>query len=103
MIYDVEDRVPSGKKVMFAIQMLLSVFTATALIATICGVNMGAALVGAGLSTLVYSFITKGKSPMFMSNSGAFVAPVIFALGAAGYTGVAIGGLTTFIVYAIFG
>lgn len=103
MIYDVEDRLPKGKLVIFAIQMLLSVFVATALIANICGVDMGAALVGAGLSTIVYSFITRGKSPMFMSNSGAFVAPVIFALGACGYVGVMIGGLVTFAVYSILG
>ncbi len=103
MIYDVEDRLPKGKLVIFAIQMLLSVFVATALIANICGVDMGAALVGAGLSTLVYILVTGGKSPMFMSNSGAFVAPVLFALGAAGYMGVMIGGLVTFVVYGILG
>lgn len=40
---------------------------------------------------------------MFISNSGAFVAPVMMALAAGGYTAVAIGGLTTFIVYSIFG
>lgn len=103
MIYDVEDRLPKGKLVIFAVQMLLSVFVATALIANICGVDMGAALVGAGLSTLVYILVTGGHSPMFMSNSGAFVAPVIFALGAAGYLGVMVGGLTTFIIYGILG
>lgn len=103
MIYNVEDKLPIGKLVVFAIQMLLSVFVASALIANICGVDVGAALVGAGLSTLVYIAVTGGKSPMFMSNSGAFVAPVIFALGAAGYTGVMIGGITTFAIYTILG
>ena len=103
MIYDVEDRLPKGKLVIFAVQMLLSVFVATALIANICGVDMGAALVGAGLSTLVYILVTGGHSPMFMSNSGAFVAPVLFALGAAGYLGVMVGGITTFIIYGILG
>lgn len=103
MIYDVEDRLPKGKLVIFAVQMLLSVFVATALIANICGVDMGAALVGAGLSTLVYILVTGGHSPMFMSNSGAFVAPVLFALGAAGYLGVMVGGLTTFVIYGILG
>jgi len=40
---------------------------------------------------------------MFVSNSGAFVAPVIAALAMGGYTAVAIGGLTTCLVYCIFG
>ena len=103
MIYDVEDKLPKGKLVIFAIQMLLSVFVATTLIANICGVDVGAALVGAGLSTLAYILVTRGKSPMFMSNSGAFVAPVLFALGAAGYQGVMLGGFITFLVYGALG
>lgn len=103
MIYDVEDKLPKGKLVIFAIQMLLSVFVATTLIANICGVDVGAALVGAGLSTLVYILVTRGKSPMFMSNSGAFVAPVLFALETAGYQGVMLGGFITFLVYGALG
>ena len=82
---------------------MLSCFTATVLIANICGVAVSGALVGAGLSTIVYLIATKFKSPMFVSSSGAFVAPVMTALTAGGYTAVAIGGLVTCIVYSIFG
>lgn len=82
---------------------MLSVFVATVLIANICGVAVSGALVGAGLSTIVYLLLTKFKSPMFVSSSGAFVAPVIAALAAGGYTAVAIGGLVTCIIYTIFG
>lgn len=103
MIYKINEKPPFGQWILFSIQMVLSVFVATVLIANICGVDTGAALVGAGLSTIIYWFITKRQSPMFISNSGAFVAPVLLALGAAGYLGVAVGGLTTFLVYAIFG
>ena len=60
--------------------MVLSVFVATVLIANICGVSTSGALVGASLSTIIYILATGMKSPMFLSNSGAFVAPVIFAL-----------------------
>lgn len=103
MLYNVGDSIPTKKLVLCSVQMLLSIFVATALIASICGVDIGAALVGAGLSTIIYSLITNFKSPMFISNSGAFVAPVIFALGLAGYSGVVVGGLTTAIVYSAFG
>ena len=103
MIYNISDRPPFGKLLLFAIQMVLSVFVATVLIANICGVAVSGALVGAGLSTLVYILITKGKSPMFLSNSGAFVAPVLLALAAGGYTAVAFGGLVTCIIYSLFG
>lgn len=103
MIYNINDRLPFGKLVMFSIQMVLSVFVATVLIANICGVAVSGALVGAGLATGVYLLLTKFQSPMFVSSSGAFVAPVMAALAAGGYTAVAIGGLVTCIIYTIFG
>lgn len=103
MIYQVNDRPPLGKLILFSLQILLSVFTATALIAQICGVNLSGAFVGAGMATIIYSIFTKFKSPMFISNSGAFVAPVLAALAAGGYTAVAVGGATAALVYIIFG
>ena len=103
MIYGISDRPPFGKMMLFAVQMVLSVFVATVLIANICGVAVSGALVGAGLSTLAYILATGGKSPMFLSNSGAFVAPVMLALAAGGYTAVAFGGLITCLIYCIFG
>ena len=103
MIYQINDRPPFKKLLLFSLQMMLSVFVASVLIANICGVNVSAALVGAGLSTIVYGILTGRQSPMFISNSGAFVAPVLFALGLAGYTGVAIGGAISAIVYCLFG
>lgn len=103
MIYGVKDKPPIKELIIFAIQLMLSVFVATVLIANICGVAVSGALVGAGLSTFIYLVITQFKSPMFLSNSGAFVAPVIMALAVGGYTAVAIGGLVTCIVYSLFG
>ena len=103
MIYNINDRLPFGKLVSFSVQLMLSVFVATVLIANICGVAVSGALVGAGLSTICYLLITGFKSPMFISNSGAFVAPVMAAIGLGGYPAVAIGGLVTCLIYSLFG
>ena len=103
MLYKINERPPLGKLILFSIQLMLSVFVATVLIANICGVSTSGALVGASLSTIIYLIITRMKSPMFLSNSGAFVAPIIFALSVGGYSGVAIGGLTSCIIYCLFG
>ncbi len=103
MIYNISDRPPFSKTILFAIQMVLSVFVATVLIANICGVATSGALVGASLATIIYILATGMKSPMFLSNSGAFVAPVIFALSFYGYLGVAVGGLTSCLIYCLFG
>ena len=103
MIYNVNDKPPLGKTLLFALQLMLSCFTATALIAQICGVPLSGAFLGAGFATIVYGIVTKYKSPMFISNSGAFVAPVLAALAAGGYSAVAVGGLTACVVYSVFG
>ena len=103
MIYNIQDKPPFGKLLLFGLQLMLSVFVATVLIANICGVAVSGALFGAGLSTIVYLCVTKWCSPMFVSNSGAFVAPVMIALAAGGYAAVAVGGLVTCIVYCVFG
>ena len=103
MIYNVYDRPPIGKSLLFALQLMLSCFTATALIAQICGVPLSGAFLGAGFATVVYGLVTKHGSPMFISNSGAFVAPVLAALAVGGYTAVAVGGFIAFLVYFIFG
>lgn len=103
LIYDIHDKPPIGKLLLFSLQLLLSVFVATVLIANICGVAVSGALAGAGLSTMIYLLVTGYKSPMYISNSGAFVAPVMIALAAGGYPAVAVGGLTTCLVYCIFG
>ena len=103
MIYNVNDKLPFNKLILFSLQIMLACFTATALIAQICGVPLSGAFVGAGMATIVYWLITKRQSPMFISNSGAFVAPVLAALAAGGYTAVAIGGLTACLTYCIFG
>ena len=103
MIYNVDDKLPFNKLILFSLQIMLACFTATALIAQICGVPLSGAFVGAGMATIVYWLITRQQSPMFISNSGAFVAPVLAALAAGGYTAVAIGGLTACMVYVIFG
>lgn len=103
MVYKIEDTPPIGKLLLFSLQILLSVFTATALIAQICGVELSGAFIGAGAATIIYSLCTKFKSPMFISNSGAFVAPVLAALAVGGYTAVAIGGAVAALIYILFG
>ena len=103
MLYNVRDKVPFFKLLAFGFQLLLSVFVATVLICQICGVSVSGGLFGAGLATILYLIVTKFESPMYISTSGAFVAPVLLALAAGGYTAVAVGGLVTCIIYCLFG
>jgi uracil permease len=103
MIYNIKDKLPFKEWILFSTQLMLSVVVATILIANICGTSVPAALVGAGISTIAYLLVTGFSSPMFISSSGAFVAPVMTALATAGYAGAAFGGLVSCIIYCVFG
>lgn len=103
LIYGIESYIPLKHIVLYGFQLLLAVLIATLLIANICNVSIGAGLIGAGCATLIYIFITGKKSNVFISNSGAFVAPVIYAFATGGATGAIIGGLTIFVVYFLMG
>ncbi len=103
MKYGIKDKPPFGQLVLFSLQMMLSCFTATALIGQICNVPLSGAFVGSGLATIIYLIATKFESSMYISNSGAFVSPVLIALQLGGATAVAIGGVVACVVYCIFG
>lgn len=116
LIYDTHEHPRTIKEwVLYAVQMLMAVFVATVLISTICGTPVDAGLLGACLGTLTYQLITKFKSPVFISNSGATVSAVIGALligtgvdkvGIPGvdynFFAVFIGGLVVLVIYAAF-
>lgn len=106
MLYNINDRLPTKRLIVAALQQVIACFVATILIPQICGVPIAPAMVGAGIGTLVYQFFTRSQSPMFISSSGAFVAAVMGALAlgtAPNFTAVAIGGIIVGIVYCIIG
>ncbi len=103
MIYKLDDKMPFKHIVLYGIQELFAILIATLLIASICNVSVGAGLIGAGVATLIYIFFTKGHSNVYVSNSGAYVAPVLFAFGLGGATGAIIGAITVCVVYILFG
>lgn len=107
LIYSISDKPKTIKEwILYALQQVLSVFVATVLIANICGTPVDACLLGGCFGTLLYQFITKFRSPMFISSCGATVSAVCgaLAIGTSGhnYLAVAIGGLIIFLVYALF-
>ena len=110
MIYQVEDTPSFKHNLVFAFQQLLAIIAATLLVPTL--VNLGtagktevtmsqpAALLGAGAGTLVYLFITKRRSPVFLGSSFAFISPLIGAC-AFGYLGIILGAVFAGGVYVI--
>lgn len=107
LIYDIHESPKTIKEwVLYAIQQLLAVFVATVLIANICGTPISSCFLGGALGTIIYQLITRFKSPMFISNSGATVSAVIGALalpavGDKNYIMVAVGGLVIALIYSV--
>lgn len=58
-------------------------FGATVLVPIITGFDISVALFMAGIGTLLFHLITKGKVPAFLGSSFAFIAPVLAAAEAA--------------------
>lgn len=107
--YDIRD-IPKTwyEWISFSLQQVLSIITATVLIANICGTPISSCLFGAGVGTLIYQLITKFRSPMFISSCGATVSAVVGALalpsvlGNGNYLMVAFGGVMIALVYIAF-
>lgn len=106
LVLNTNEKPRSAKEwILYPLQMVMAVFVATVLIATICGTPIDVCLLGGCLGTLVYQCFTKFKSPMFISNSGATVSAVIGALAlgnAPNYLAVAIGGIVVAAIYILF-
>ena len=100
LIYNVEDRPKFPKLLVFALQQVLAVMAATILVPAIIGLptQMPAALLGAGIGTIVYLLFTKFKSPVIISSSFAFLAPLATAL-TFGYCGIIVGAILAGLVY----
>lgn len=108
LIYDVEDKPPFGQLIVFALQHLLAIMAATLVVPVITGNGMSpaAALFGAGAGTLIYILFTKGKSPVFLGSSFAFLGSMAAAFAGAvsmelGYVGLIMGAVFAGLVYVI--
>lgn len=59
-------------------QMLFVAFGALVLVPLLTGLNPSVALFTAGLGTLIFQLVTKGKVPVFLASSFAFIAPITY-------------------------
>lgn len=102
LVYDVNDKPAFGKNLVFAFQQVLAIMAATIAVPTIIGLptQIPAAILGAGLGTIVYLLFTKFKSPVIISSSFAFLSSLSTAL-AFGYCGIILGGILAGLVYVV--
>lgn len=60
-----------------SIQHLFAMFGACVLVPLLVGINPSIAILTAGIGTLIFHLCTKGKVPVFLGSSFAFITPII--------------------------
>lgn len=82
------------KMLILGVQHLFAMFGATVLVPALTGLSVSATLLFAGLGTLLFHFLSKGKVPAFLGSSFAFLA---------GYWAIAPNGEKELLPYACVG
>ena len=89
------------QKIVVGAQFLFVAFGATVLVPLLVGLDPSVALLTAGIGTLIFHAVTKGKVPVFLGSSFAFIAPIIKATELFGLPGTLCGLVAVGAVYGV--
>jgi len=93
------NQLSSTKRIVVGVQFLFVAFGATVLVPLLVGIDPAVALFTAGVGTLIFHLITKGKVPVFLGSSFAFIAPIIACTEKYGFAGTLSGLIAVGLVY----
>ena len=82
-------------------QMLFVAFGALVLVPLLTGLDPNVALFTAGIGTLIFQIITRGKVPIFLASSFAFIAPIIYGVKTWGIAGTMCGLVAAGFLYIV--
>ena len=109
LLLDVNEKPSISKWVILALQHVFAMFGATILVPILVNAAAGeqvltipVALVTSGIGTLIYILCTKGKSPVYLGSSFAFIAPLAAAYLKGGISGAMTGVMAVGLIYVIF-
>lgn len=89
------------RKTIVGVQFLFVAFGATVLVPLLVGMDPATALLAAGVGTLIFHLVTKGKVPIFLGSSFAFIAPILAASKQWGMPGTLAGLMGVSLVYFV--
>ena len=95
------EQLSTVKKTIVGVQFLFVAFGATVLVPLLIVIDPATALFTAGLGTFLFHFFTKGKVPIFLGSSFAFIAPIIAASKQWGLPGTIAGLTSVSLVYFV--
>lgn len=108
MTIDVDEKPPISQWIILAFQHVFAMFGATILVPILVNKEAGmevlsipVALFTSGIGTLIYIVCTKGKSPVYLGSSFAFITPLATGAILAGIGGAMTGAMLVGIIYVI--
>lgn len=108
MLIDIDEKPPVAKWIVLAIQHVFAMFGATILVPILVNAAAGetvltipVALAASGIGTLIYILCTKGKSPVYLGSSFAFITPIAAAYLKGGMAGAMTGVMVVGLIYVV--
>ncbi|MDD3123932.1 MAG: solute carrier family 23 protein [Candidatus Izemoplasmatales bacterium] len=84
LILDVNEKPKPTQWVLLSFQHVFAMFGATILVPILTGFPVSVALFASGIGTLIYTLCTKGKVPVYLGSSFAYITAVILAVESMG-------------------
>ncbi len=108
MLIDINEKPSIPKWIVLAIQHVFAMFGATILVPILVNSAAGetvltipVALVTSGIGTLLYILCTRGRSPVYLGSSFAFIAPLAAAYLKGGISGAMVGIMAVGLIYIV--
>lgn len=83
-VIGINEKPPISQWIPLSIQHTFAMFSASVLVPVLVGIPASIVLLMNGIGTLLFMFVTKGKSPAYLGSSFAFLSPTFIVLAADG-------------------
>ncbi len=97
-IQEKPSRIPQW--IILSLQHVFAMFGATVLVPILTGLDIGVALVASGVGTLIYIACTKGKVPVYLGSSFAYIGAISVAGATNGFSSAYVGLMVVGLIYA---
>lgn len=108
MLLDVNEKPLILKWILLSLQHVFAMFGATILVPILVNTESGSevlsipvALISSGIGTLIYIICTRGKSPVYLGSSFAFISPMIVGFAKSGKSSVFTAIMAVGLVYVL--
>lgn len=108
MLLDVNEKPPILKWILLSLQHVFAMFGSTILVPILVNTASGSevlsipvALISSGIGTLIYIICTRGKSPVYLGSSFAFISPMIVGFAKSGKSSIFTAIMAVGLVYVL--